>query len=226
MADSGADLRLFGLAVKREANVLSLVAFLMSMASLSLQGWDYLRGPVVSMTAGERVNLFRLDDPSAMSPPFLAINARMNYVNTGAMGRDAIIESERVRFALDGGLWIEYRWLHFEMLVPTVGGGFERKVKDGAHAFVAPGAGAASHQTTFVGFPEAPDPADVQAVSTVMTWDSLMAQLETGAGMALRFVAADAAGKEHAYACDVLLNDSVLNALRRDGWATALCLQG
>jgi len=219
-------IRFFGLSLSREVNILALIAFVLSSSSLAIQGWQYYRGARVTMTVGERVNLVRVTHPALHNVPFLVVNARLNYLNTGALGRDAIIESERLHIGFDDRKPFEYRWLHFELLVPDAGGGWSAMVKDGAHSFVAPGAGTASHQTTFVAFPEAPARPAEDAVSAAVTWNSFMLMLETTKALTLRFISRDIHGDEYTYECAVMLTEGVRRALDRDGWATALCLRG
>jgi hypothetical protein len=217
----------FGLKISREVNVLALIAFILSTSSLALQGWQYWRGAQVTMTVGERVNLVRRTNPARPEVPFLVVNARLNYLNSGAVGRDALIGDERLQVRL-GDDSFEYRWLHFELIVPDRQGLPEAKVLDGAHTFIAPGAGAASHQTTFVAFPGAPvrDGGDRPPFAEAIPWGTFMLRLELGldAPLRLRFSAVGLDGSHFVHECAVLMTDEVALSLRENGWATALCL--
>ena len=215
---------MFGLKISREVNVLALIAFILSTSSLALQGWQYWRGAQVTMTVGERVNLVRHINPARKEVPFLMVNARLNYLNSGAVGRDALIGDERLHVLL-GDEVFEYRWLHFELILPDQQGLPEADVQDGAHTFISPGAGAASHQTTFVAFPGSPvRHGDRPTFAEAIPWSTLLLKLELGAPLRLRFSAVGLDGSLFVHECAVLMTEEVKLSLRDNHWATALCL--
>lgn len=222
MPDDNPPVRLFGLTLELKANIIALIALLFSTGSLVLQGVQILRGAQVIMSIGERVNFVRSVHPARPDAPYLVVNARLDYVNTGAVGRDAIVSSERVAIRFGDLDPYEYRWLHFELFVPDESGGPKVVTTDGAHSFLVPGAGATTHQTTFVAFPGA-DVRTPDAKSAPVLWIDFLRLVETERPMTLRFFADDRRGGEYAAACKVVVTNPVLEALRQNHWATALC---
>jgi len=103
-------LRLVGLEIDRKTDVVSLVAFLLSIMSLITHGWLFLAGPQVALQAPEQMVFYNYTD--ADQKQYLAIAARMAYVNTAQAGYNDAVKSEsatvivgerRLRF-----LWSKY----------------------------------------------------------------------------------------------------------------------
>jgi len=222
MPNAKPTLRLFGLSLDLKVNVLALIAFLLSIGSLALQGVQILRGAKVVMSTGERVNFVRRTHPAQPETPYLLVNARLDYVNTGAVGRDAIVSSERLVIQFGDLVPYEYRWLHFELFVPDESGGPKPVTEDGAHSFPVPGGGAETHQTSFVAFRDA-DVRTAGAKAAAVIWVDFLRLVETERPMTLRFFAVDRRGNEYETACTVDLTDPMLEALRQNHWATAIC---
>lgn len=219
--------RFFGLTLNFEVNVLALVAFLLSIGSLGLQAIQILRGPTVTLSPGERVNLVRYSHPGNADTPILLVNARLDYVNTGAVGRDAIVSSERLWIEFGDLGTYEYRWLHFELFVSDDAGEPKNITLDGAHSFLVPGAGAATHQTTFVPFANGPVLIrnGEKPKATHVFWDDFLERIEKKQPVVLRFYALDRRGGDsYQAACTLLITPSVVSALRKVHWTSVLCL--
>lgn len=222
MPDSKPTLRLFGLSLDLKVNVIALIAFVLSTGSIVLQGVQILRGPQVVMSNGERVNFVRRTHPAQPETPYLVINARLDYVNTGAVGRDAIVSSERLEIQFGDLAPYEYRWLHFELFVPDESGGPKVLTEDVAHSFLVPGGGAETHQTTFVAFRDA-SVRNADAKAAPVLWVDFLRLIETERPITLKFFAVDRRGNAYETVCTVVLTDPLLEALRKNHWATALC---
>ena len=222
MPDTKPELRLFGLSLDLKVNILALIALLLSISSLLWQATQILRGAQVVMSTGERVNFVRHIPSAQPRIPYLLVNARLDYVNTGAVGRDAIVTSERLVIQFGNLVPYEYRWLHFELFLPDKLGRSFRKTRDGAHSFLVPGSGSETHQTTFVPFREA----DVQtdgAKAVAVTWRTFLSFIASEPPMTLKFSAVDRLGNQYKTACTVFITDTIIEDLRQNHWATALC---
>ncbi len=223
MPDDAQSVRFLGLTLDLKLNVSALVAVVLSISSLVIQGVQILRGPQVTLSAGERVNLVRYVPPATPDAPYLIVNARLDYVNTGAVGRDAIIASERLVMDFDDLGTYEYRWLHFEMFVPDDSGGPKAQVSDIAHSFPVPGGSAATHQTTFV-YLSGSAARTPEVKSAPVLWSDFLRSARTKRPIGLRLLAHDRrGGPPYEAACAVVITDAVLEALERSHWATALC---
>ena len=146
---------MFGLRLDLKINVLALAAFLLSTGSLAWQAIEMWRGPRVEMAAGERINFLKRSHTAQPDMPYPVVNARLDYVNEGAVGRNTTIAAERLNLRFANWKPYEYRWLHFELIVSDAEGKPVVETRDGAHSVLVPGGSAASHQTTFVAFRDA-----------------------------------------------------------------------
>jgi len=229
MPNTNSTIRLFGILIDLKVNLLALVACILSIGSIVLNVTLFFRGSKVIMSSGERVNLIQETHPAKGESPFLLINARLDYVNTGAIGRDAIVSKEWVEiYFSDLTNPYEYRWLHFENYIPDKtdkSGGAKQRIKDGAHSFIVPGSDAVSHQTTFAPFSGAKAYKENSYVTHVK-WENFLSYIENKDPMILRFFAQDRrGGSPYEAACTVIITNSVLKALLHSNWATALCIE-
>lgn len=222
ISDNKPSIRLFGLRLVFEANILALLAFLLSISSLTLQGVQMLRGAQIDFSIGERVNLVHVEPKVEDHAAILVVNARLDYVNSGAIGQGAIISRERLEIQFGEETPYEYRWLHFELFVPDKTGKAKSVTEDAAHSFIVPGAGAESHQTTFVGFRDATVTTRGNKAAAV-TWADFLMLLETEHPVTLRFIAMDRLGRTYEAECIVAANATLLDTLRENKWGTALC---
>jgi hypothetical protein len=222
MAYSKNKYKIFGLYLDYNINVLALIAFLLSVGSLATQAVQIIRGAQVRMYLGERINLVRYKHPAQPEKPFLVVNARIDYVNEGAVGRDAIISNEYVTIHFGDSIPYEYRWLHFENIIPDKSGAPEFEIKDPAHSELIPGAGSVTHQTSFIGFRDA-DTFTQGAKAAAVLWVDFLSFVRKDEPMILKFFALDRQGKKYNATCKVRFTNPVLDALEKNHWATALC---
>ena len=216
-------IKIFGIQLVLEANIIALTALLLSISSLTINMIQIMRGADVKLSVGERVNLVRWSHPVMPGSYYLLVNARLDYVNSGAIGRDAIVSKERLIIKFGERLPYEYRWLHFELYLPDDTGGPKAITQDVAHSIIIPGAGAESHQTTFVAFRDAKVWMK-GAKSAYVPWDNFLEWVELGERFELNFVAHDRRDiQPYKAACTVLITNAVLSTLKNNNWATALC---
>lgn len=225
MPESARRSRFPRLALDYRVNVLALLAFVLSTGSLAWQGVQAWRGARITMSNGERVNFVRQVHPAVPEAPYLVVNARLDYVNTGAVGRDAIVAGERLVIGFDDLGAYEYRWFHFEMFVADEAGRASVSTSDVAHSFVVPGGGAATHQTTFVAFPDSSVETPGAKAAPVL-WHRLLERVETQRPIRLRFLARDRQGRRYSAACTLRPTDAFVEALAENHWGTALCEPG
>jgi hypothetical protein len=177
----------------------------------------------LSFRVGDRVNLVFADNPIKDGAPYLLVNAQMNYVNEGAIGRDAIVTNEFLHIRVGDEPSFEYRWLHFETILPNPGDlAATTKDETVAHSFLVSGGGAESHQTTFAAFPDAPlfeEGAD--AYPLPLPFFQQLTREQPCVNLTLRSVASD--GKIHSAHCWIKLGKIGRQLLANHGWATFFC---
>ncbi len=217
--------RIFGFSLSREINVIALIALFLSLSSLGWQAWTLYRGPQVELRIGDRLNLLFESNPTRPGVLFLKVNARLSYVNRGAVGRDAIVTNEILHIFFGERQPYEYRWLHFENLLPDPE---DRTAVASdatpAHDFIVPGAGVASHQTTFAAFPGAPlDDEDARAV--VLAWPAFLRLVLEDASVDFVFTGIEIGGTQHSRRCRITVTEEVVEILDTLGWMTVHCVR-
>jgi hypothetical protein len=221
----GGQPRLFGFLLSREINVIALIALFLSLSSLGWQAWTLYRGPQVELRIGDRVNLLFESNPARPGVLFLKVNARLSYINRGAVGRDAIVTNEILHIFFGERKPYEYRWLHFENLLPDPK---DRTAVASdatpAHDFIVPGAGVASHQTTFAAFPEAPLE-DKEARAVVLAWPAFLRLVQEDASVEFVFTGIEIGGRQHSRRCRLTVTEEMVEVLDALAWITAHCVR-
>ena len=216
-------MQLFGLTLDRRVNLLALAAFVMSLASIGLQIWHYVEGAKVELRVGERVNLIFESHAAQRDNLVLHINARLSYINSGAVGRDAMIVGERVEIALGDLPPYEYRWHHFETFTAGENGIAEPRFADTAHDFGVPGADTATHQTTFVAFPEV-RPRNPNAETDYLTKVDLLRRIiRSSSTVTLTFIAEGVGVTPDPVSCRLLVTERIVDEINATNWVTVFC---
>ena len=223
MPENKSTITLFGLSLDLKVNVLALIALALSIGGLVLQAAQIIRGSHIIMSNGERVNFVRQVNPAQPQAPFLVVNARLDYVNKGAVGRDAIVSREYLTIQFgDRVPPYEYRWLHFELFIPDESGRPKPKSIDGGHSFLVQGGGSETHQTTFVPFRDA-KVRTPGAKSAAIIWNDFLTLIKMERPIILKFFAKDRLGRSYDTECKVFLTDVMFEALQKNDWTTAIC---
>lgn len=106
----------FPLKVSYETSLLTLITFLISIASLVWQIVNYFEGPQVRLIAADQITIGSsgaVKFPNRDGGPFVHFIAQMSYVNSASSGYNATIRVERIRITIGGQKPFEYRWYRF-----------------------------------------------------------------------------------------------------------------
>ena len=218
----GGNGRLFGLSISREINVIALIALVLSLSSLGWQAWTLYRGPQVELRIGDRVNLLFESNPARPGVLFLKVNARLSYVNRGAVGRDAIVTNEiRTSRSASSSPTSSAGSISRTCCHATV-----RRWRANADfgALTVPGASVASHQTTFAAFPEAPLH-DKDARTIVLAWPAFLRLVQEDASMRFVFKGIEIDGTQHSRRCRFTVSEEMVEVLDALAWITAHCVR-
>jgi len=95
--------------IERKTDILAFAAFVISITGLTYQLYGFFRRPSVVQFAPEQVLFFRVQNWDKW---YVHMAARMTYVNKGAEGKNAVVKSERIVFALATKTY-ELKWQYF-----------------------------------------------------------------------------------------------------------------
>ncbi len=144
----------FRFKISYEASLLTLITFLISIASLSWQIINYFEGAQVRLITPDQITIGsspRMNYPNRGGGPYVHFITRMSYVNAASAGYNATVSVERVSITVDGQHTFEYRWYYFVTSDAVGKDGTELDVKKTLYAqpFALAAGSSASHETLF-----------------------------------------------------------------------------
>lgn len=109
--------KFFGIQIEKKTDILAFAAFLLATASIMSQVYSFFRGADVTLFPPEQIFIIRDNLGTENKPNYhVRFNVRMAYVNTGAVGYNAVIERETLSFTIvktDGSYTYEQAWSSF-----------------------------------------------------------------------------------------------------------------
>ena len=154
----------FPIEINYETSLLTLITFLISIASLAWQIINYFEGPQVKLIATDQITIGSSESvnfPNRDGGPFVHFIAQMSYVNAAAASYNATIRTERVRIKVEGQKVFEYQWFRFvtsDAAGPS-GANLVVEKKSDAHPFPLVAGSSESHETLFQPWQKACTPA-------------------------------------------------------------------
>ncbi len=144
----------FPLEISYETSLLTLITFVISIASLAWQIINYFEGAQVKLIATDQITIGsseRVNFPNRDGGPFVHFIARMSYVNAAATSYNATIRTERLRIKVEGQQVFEYQWFRFVTSDAAGPDGADLKVDKitDAHPFPLAAGSSESHETLF-----------------------------------------------------------------------------
>lgn len=206
----------FGIEIEKKANILSLVAFLLSLSSILYQLWGYMRGPDVRMFPPDQV-LFMTETMGKKE--YMLIIAPMTYVNKGQAGYNAVLKEERVSFTLKGKKY-EQKWVG---IVNSSSSDSRLKVegKDTAHPMTINAGSAISHETKFS--PRSFPTREPDRWRNFLVWDDFLAGLSGLKELELEFVTEIYGERPEKAKCKVILDSDFIKRLQEKKWSAPSC---
>ncbi|HYH43078.1 MAG TPA: hypothetical protein VD867_13975, partial [Burkholderiales bacterium] len=141
--------RFCGLEIDRKTNVISLVAFVLSAASVAGQIYFFLQGPVVALQPPEQIVFF--GDRAVDGKTYLKLAARMAYVNTGQPGFNDAIKREQADLRI-GSRTLTFYWKKY-LASDADGTIFRANPKGDALPVAVNAGGVEAHETAFSPLP-------------------------------------------------------------------------
>lgn len=144
----------FPLKISYETSLLTLITFVISIASLLWQTINYFEGPKVRLIAPDQIVIGsseRVKYPNRDGGPYVHFITPMSYVNAASAGYNATVRAERIRIKIEGQQVFEHQWYHFVHSDAVGEGGTELKVETDSDArpFPLAAGSSASHETLF-----------------------------------------------------------------------------
>lgn len=144
----------FRFKVSYEASLLTLITFLISIASLSWQIINYFEGAQVRLITPDQITIGsspKMNYPNRGGGPYVHFITRMSYVNSASAGYNATVSAERVRISVNGQHAFEYRWYYLVKSDAVGKDGNELKVDKELYGqpFALAAGSSTSHETLY-----------------------------------------------------------------------------
>jgi hypothetical protein len=224
-------MRLFPIKISYEIDVITLVTFVISITSLGWQISNYMKGADVMLIAPDQITISsseRAEFPLRSGGPYVHFIIRMSYVNKGAVGYNATVKTERLRFTIGRGTPFEHRWYRFVTHDAAGPDGWQLKVdkKSDASPFPITAGVSESHETLFQ--PWARKCADlVPHCSTrenYLTWDSFIKLLAANANYTIELeILADLYDRPEPISVKCRVKVEKFDDLKTHGWGSPVC---
>lgn len=134
------------LEIDRKTNLISLIAFLLSIASVASQAYFFFQGPRISLQPPDMV-VFYKGEQGVDGRSYLKISSRMTFVNSGQPGFNDAISKEYAVVDLAGKMYLLF-WKDFVSTDAVEKKLVVQKKEDAAPVVVTAGS-AVTHETSF-----------------------------------------------------------------------------
>ena len=219
--------------VKREIDVISLSALLLSIAAIVWQAVTFFTGAQLQLVAHDQIVILRSDVAKfeGADGPFMHIIARMGYVNKASAGYSTVVQRERLVISI-GQRSFEHQWYKF---VTADTGSLPTELvvtkKTDTLPFVVAAQGSESHATLFQPWPKT-CPAgqkDCKQDEAYLKWSEFLAMLaalkDSERYITLKFLV-DEYGRSstHEQQCRIRISNPALQRLEKQGWTSPRCV--
>lgn len=131
--------------IKREIDLIAVIALLLSLVAIASQAIAWIRGPQVRLVTPDRIALYR--DQAPGKAPIVRVAASISYANFSSQSQGALVTSEAVELRI-GHLVSRQEWNAFGTIVRT-GDAIEVRFTGLALPVPLPGQASLSHLTLF-----------------------------------------------------------------------------
>lgn len=223
--------RLSPIKLNPEVELVGLVTFLVSIASLGWHVSNYLQGPQIEVFPPDQIVIGRsdkVDFPNRDRGPHFHVVGRMSYANKGAAGYNAIIQRARLIISIPNHEEIEHRWYRFvstDSAGDNGGALIVTKLSD-AGPFPVTAGSSESHQMLFQPWPKDCGDQSVKchAADNYLDWDRFVDLLEPKGTMTLTFLADVFGESEPATAvCKIVMKKKHIKLMSQRKWASPVC---
>jgi len=214
--------------VTYEAGLPTLVALVISLASLFWQVFNYLQGPSIRLIApdqlmigsSERVGFINRDGAS-----YAHFILRMSYVNDGAAGYNATIRRERIKVKVGSSSDFEHRWHRFVTYDSSGSNVKVDKVSDAQPRPLVAGS-SESHVTLFQPWPKTCPPADKECdpLESYLTWEDFLELFQRQRTIEIELVSEIYGQRRPASAaCRIEMSERAFAEMKEQGWLAPVC---
>jgi hypothetical protein len=214
-----------------EASLLTLITFVISIASLGWQLFNYFQGAQIRLISPDQIVIGsseKVDFHSRDQGSYAHFIVRMSYVNAGATGYNATIRGERIKVTIDGAPVFEHRWYRFVAHDAQGPAGADLKVDkvSDARAFPIMAGNAESHATLFQPWPKqcAQDAKNCDRRESYLTWTKFLDLLKAKLTLDVEIIS-EAFGRSapvHSR-CKIEMDQGSFEAMQKNGWGSPVC---
>ena len=221
----------FPLKITYETSLLTLITFLISIASLVWQIFNFFEGPQVRLIATDQITIGASDAVGFPNrdgdKPLVHFIARMSYVNAASAGYNAITRTERMRIRIDGQREFESQWFRFVGSDADGPGGAHLVVdkKSEAHPFPVMAGNAETHETLFQPWQKACPANDSSCHwdDNYVDWDTFIDWLGKKREIEFEFLTDIYGQKTVSATCIVRMSPERFADLKKRRWGSPVC---
>jgi hypothetical protein len=209
--------RFLGLEFDRKANVLSLTALVLSVASVCGQIYFFIQGPRVALQPPEQIVFY--GDRAVDGKFYLKIAARMAYVNSGQPGFNDAIKRETATLTI-GRRSVDFFWKKYSASDFDEKNQFHLNPKGDALPVAINAGGVEAHETSFSPMPIPTYSQQYKANFMEYSEFEKLALDEKELLVALQYVTFG--GSKGSCSCKVLINKAFRTYVT-NGWIAPIC---
>ncbi len=213
------DRRFFGLEIDRKTNVISLVAFMLSIAGIASQVYFFLQGPRVALQPPEQI-VFYGDRSADGKTIYLKLGSRMAYVNTGQPGFNDAIKRETASLSI-GPRVINFFWKKY-MASDSEGTQYRQNIKGDALPVAINAGSVEAHETSFSPLPIASK--TISANTNYIEFDDFATLSSSVSEINVTLSYETFSGQKGSTTCRVIVDESYRYYIN-NGWIAPICVQ-
>lgn len=222
-------MRLFGITINTNTDVIALSAFLLgalsTVSQVSLWLVVFVKGADLTLFQPEQV-LFRAERFEPGKAHYLRLGARAAYVNSGASGYNAMIANEYIHLAFPDRQVLSQKWQAFKTF-DIEGESLAVTERQAANPFPVIAGNAAAHDTYFVPFRKNCEDAsrypDCSQWDNYWKWDRFLAAMDQNDSVTVTLEAEVYGGEPETVTCIVTIDANVRDRLRENLWHSPSC---
>jgi len=218
---------LFGIAVERKTDILAATAFLLSVAGITYQVLNFIRGPDIVVFPTQQLLIMPFTYSAANTNEYVRFAADFAYVNKGDVGYNAIIKSEKLRYALGTNVY-EQQWQSFESFTSTNNGVLISTSSSIVQFQTVNGGSCVSHETLFAPRSVVTNKDNENAVSydNFVTWNDFITRLSQAKEFRFELISETFETKKPVVKkMRLFVTEGLLENLRAKKWSAAACYE-
>jgi hypothetical protein len=210
----------FGIEIERKTNILSFVAFVLSVLALLHQIYGFFQGPDVKLFPPDQILIF---SKKLGKDYYLMFAAPMAYVNKGQIGYNAVVKRELISFVI-GGKTYEHHWQEFITSSCDENNKLKIDKKEEAQPLLINAGNTISHETLFLPHTiKSRNGNESNKWKNYLKWKDFYNALAGMKELKIEFISDVYDKKPLKISRIIYIDDNLLSLLKKYGWAAPSC---